>query len=113
MSNSFNANNEFPVEDFVKNSFLNDFHKFSIFIEHFFKNFNSIFEQFSLFKNNHFKHIHLLNDILNLNNQNLDIDVKLHVIDGLKVLIDKNNIVYHFDNHSPIGIWKDNKIKLL
>ena len=113
MSNSFNINNEFPVNDFVNNSFMNDNLKFSQFIEHFFKNFNSIFDQFCLFKNNDFKHIHLLNHILNLNNHNLDIDVKLHVIDGIKVLIDKNNIVYQFDNHSPIGIWKKNKINII
>jgi len=110
MRNAVNANKEFDVNQFVNCNRINDLQKFAEMMELFFKNFNSIHQQFSLFKNNHFNHFHLLSDIAFYKNNAIDIDVKLHIINGQKVLIDKNNIVYHFRNHIPIGVWRNNQI---
>ena len=110
MRNAVNANKEFDVNLFVNCNRINDLQKFAEMMELFFKNFNSIHQQFSLFKNNHFNHFHLLSDIAFYKNNAIDIDVKLHIINGQKVLIDKNNIVYHFRNHIPIGVWRNNQI---
>ena len=110
MGKSVHANKNFDVDQFVQINLLNDEQKFSDMLQQFFKNFNSIFQQFSLFKKNNFIHFHLLADIAFSNQQNIDIDVKLHIVNGKKVLIDKNNIVYHFERHTPIGFWQNNNI---
>ena len=80
------------------------------FLEHL-PTFNNILND--LFK---LKHNDIVSDLIyqaNLNNNDIDIDVKLHVINGQKVLIDSQNVCYHFNHHKPIGKLINNSISLL
>ena len=46
----------------------------------------------------------------NCKHLDIDIDVKLHIIDGIKLLVDKQNVCYHFNDHIPIGKLHNNSV---
>jgi flagellar biosynthesis GTPase FlhF len=80
-----------------------------------YQSFNKHFSTFNNILNNYFKPIDndIVSDLIyhaNLNNNDIDIDVKLHVINGQKVLIDSQNVCYHFNHHKPIGKLINNNI---
>ena len=96
------SNNSTSIESFKH---LNWSFIYDSFIEHF-PTFNNILK-------NNLQNNDIVKDLIyqaNLNNNDIDIDVKLHVINGQKVLIDSQNVCYHFNHHKPIGKLDNNNI---
>ena len=94
-------NDSTPIESFKKLDWLFIYNSFK---QHF-STFNKIFN-----KNND-----IVSDLIyqaNSLSNDIDIDVKLHIINGQKVLIDSHNVCYHFNHHKPIGKLLNNNIIL-
>ena len=80
-----------------------------------YQSFNKHFSSFNNILKNYFKpkDNDIVSDLIyhaNLNYNDIDIDVKLHIINGQKVLIDSHNVCYHFNHHKPIGKLINNNI---
>ena len=94
-------NDSTPIESFKKLDWL--------FIYNSFKQHSSTF--YKIFNNNNDIVSDLIYQANSLSND-IDIDVKLHIINGQKVLIDSHNVCYHFNHHKPIGKLLNNNIIL-
>ena len=94
-------NDSTPIESFKKLDWL--------FIYNSFKQHSSTF--YKIFNNNNDIVSDLIYQANSLSND-IDIDVKLHIINGQKVLVDSLNVCYHFNHHKPIGKLANNNIIL-